>query len=98
MSAYLAAWEKHKFPPLLIVGREKWVDEHSEFGATGGKAIRDSVLTTPFGHGCCELSVNSDVTFYALDPAPPHGDSRIANLNRRERVVRVKSARKNMAE
>ena len=68
MSAYLAAWEKHKFPPLLIVGREKWVDDpQSECWSHSGKATRDSVLTTPLGHGCCELSVHSDVTFYALD-------------------------------
>ena len=67
MTAYLAAWGKHKFPPLLIVGREKWVgDPDSEHWDTNGKAEQESVSTTPLGRGLYELTTGG-ANFYALD-------------------------------
>ena len=68
MSVYLAAWEKHKFPPLLVEGHQQWVgDENSENWANGNKAVRESVNTIPLGRGFCELIVDDETDFFALD-------------------------------
>lgn len=67
MSAYLAAWDNRKFPPLLIVGREKWVgDSNSDNWDGNDNAERESLVVSPLGDGFCELTT-SGVDFYALD-------------------------------
>lgn len=67
MTVYLAAWEKHKFPPLLVVGHQKWADnpQAKEWG-DGIKACRESVAATCLRDNLYQLD-DSATTFYALD-------------------------------
>ena len=67
MSVYLAAWERRKFPPLLAVGYQKWVDDIESKNWRNSQATRESVVTQPLGHDMCELTVDKNTTFYALD-------------------------------
>ena len=67
MVIYLAAWEKRKFPPLLVVGHQIWVDGEGVNWDANKKAIRESVTASPPNHRICEVLVNDDSAFYALD-------------------------------
>ena len=67
MSVYLAAWERRKFPPLLVVGYQEWVNDKESKNWRNNQATCESVVTRPLGHDMCELTVDENTTFYALD-------------------------------
>ena len=68
MAVYLAAWEKHKFPPLLVVGHQKWADDpKSGNWGEDGKAVRESVSADSLGRNLYELAAGDGTVFYALD-------------------------------
>lgn len=70
LAQYLAARPKHKFPPVLVVVNQPWVDikEADEWGSDGA-ALRSSADFTPldstgkFGN----LDISDDIQIYALD-------------------------------
>lgn len=69
MAAYLATRTHHKFPPLLLVGYQRWVyqERHEKWGVDG-RAMNDSLRLKPLeGSGTYWDLDDSETEFYALD-------------------------------
>lgn len=69
MAAYLAMRTHHKFPPLLVVGYQRWVcqERHERWGVDG-RAMNDSLKLRPLeGSGAYWDIDDSETEFYALD-------------------------------
>ena len=69
MALYLATKPNHKFPPLLVVAYQKWVDDpDSEKWGPDGRALEPSLVVNPLDAN--SFIVDLDVTstqYYALD-------------------------------
>lgn len=70
LAQYLAARPKHKFPPVLVVLNQPWVDnERADEWDSGGRAVRSAADFSPldslgrYGH----LDVSEDMQIFALD-------------------------------
>ncbi|HEY9854049.1 MAG TPA: DGQHR domain-containing protein [Leptolyngbyaceae cyanobacterium] len=70
LAQYLAARKHHKFPPVLVVINQPWVDEPKspEWGSNG-KAIKSAADFIPLDKDgkAGLLNVSEDVTIFALD-------------------------------
>ncbi|MFB2924178.1 DGQHR domain-containing protein [Aerosakkonema funiforme] len=70
LAQYLAARKHHKFPPVLVVINQPWVDnaKSAEWG-TDGKAIKSTADFMPLDKDAKVglLNVSDDVTIFALD-------------------------------
>lgn len=69
MTRYLATNKHHKFPPLLVVGYQRWVqDESAEQWGVDDRAMRNSLTVTPLEPKgrYCDLDTTG-TSFYVLD-------------------------------
>lgn len=69
MALYLAGPRNHKFPPILVVGYQRWISEREDPAwAADDRAVRDSLSVAPLEHKGLYCDFDSDQTqFYALD-------------------------------
>ncbi len=69
MTTYLASRRHRKFPALILIGYQGWVnDERSEKWGEDGRAMSDSLtLTSLDTTGLCWELDDSSTSFYALD-------------------------------
>jgi DGQHR domain-containing protein len=66
---YLAAWKNHKFPPVLVVINQPWVDnpDAAEWDSEG-RATKSTIDFTPLDReGIGLLDIAPQTTIYALD-------------------------------
>ncbi|MUL38628.1 DGQHR domain-containing protein [Gloeocapsopsis dulcis] len=67
---YLAAWKNHKFPPVLVVVNQPWVDNpQAPEWDREGRATKPTINFTPLDRGgeVGLLNFAAEVTIYALD-------------------------------
>lgn len=70
LAQYLAARKHHKFPPVLVVINQPWVDNYeAEEWGNNGKAIKSTADFMPLDKDgkAGLLNVSEDVTIFALD-------------------------------
>ncbi len=69
MVRYLALRQHHKFPPMLAVAWQPWVNDFESDKWTGGRANEDSIAARQFGPNDTSLYELSfkDTKLYALD-------------------------------
>ena len=69
MTLYLAARKNHKFPPLLVVVTQKWVDDAQADQWNTDLATEDSLRYRPIDSSgyFVDLALEADSTLYAID-------------------------------
>ena len=69
MTLYLAARRNHKFPPLLVVITQKWVDDARADEWETGFATKDSLEYEPLDSSgyFVDLALEADSMLYAID-------------------------------
>jgi len=70
MTLYLAKRKRHKFPPLLLVATQSWVDDpKSDSWDSAGRALKDSINAQSLDSNgiYVDLSFSVDNLLYAID-------------------------------